>query len=193
MMAIRQRIVVETQGDTDEVLARRCAVDRDAFGVLYERYCEAVYRYCNRRLNDDQRASEATAQLFSQALDGIAGFRGEGPLSFRAWLFTIANRTVTDEYRRRSNEPIERATDLPESNISYLPDRAAERAEARDELRDALAQLPEEQRRIVELRLSGLNGIEIAGVLGKSHAAIKSGQFRAYAKLRALLAVQEVD
>jgi len=82
---------------------------------------------------------------------------------------------------------------IPESNISYLPDRAAERSEARETLRDALAQLPEEQRRIVELRLSGLNGVEIAAVLEKTHAAIKSSQFRAYARLRELLSIQEVD
>lgn len=192
-MAIRQRIVVEKLAETDEALATRARIDRESFGLLYERYADPIFRYCNRRLNDDSRASEASAQVFSRALDGISRFRGEGPLSFRAWIFTIANRTVTDEYRRRTTEPIERAVEFPESNISYLPDRAAERSEARDTLRAALAQLSEEQRRIVELRLSGLNGVEIAAVLGKTHAAIKSSQFRAYARLRELLDIQEVD
>jgi len=192
-MAIRQRIVVEMLGETDEALATRARIDRESFGILYERYEDAIFRYCNRRLNDDHRASEASAQVFSRALDGLPRFRGGGPLSFRAWLFTIANRTITDEYRRRTTEPIERAAVIPESNISYLPDRAAERSEARETLRDALAQLPEEQRRIVELRLSGLNGVEIAVVLEKTHAAIKSSQFRAYARLRELLSSQEID
>jgi RNA polymerase sigma-70 factor (ECF subfamily) len=187
-MAVRRMMESDDAGDPDdESLVERARTDRDAFDLLYRRYVESIYRYCNRRLNDDERAADATAQVFARAWTGLARFRGDGPLSFRAWLFTIANRTVTDDYRRKSPEPLERHTAILESNIAFLPDPAAERNARRDALRSALAQLPEEQRRIVELRLSGLNGVEIAAVLGRSHSAIKSSQFRAYNRLRELL------
>lgn len=187
-VAVRRAMESEDAGDPDdESLVERARSDRDAFDLLYRRYVDPIYRYCNRRLNDDERAGDATAQVFARAWTGLARFRGGGPLSFRAWLYKIANRIVADDYRQKASEPLERHTTIPESNIAFLPDPAAERNERRDALRSALAQLPEEQRRIVELRLSGLNGVEIAAVLGRSHAAIKSSQFRAYNRLRELL------
>jgi DNA-directed RNA polymerase specialized sigma24 family protein len=56
-----------------------------------------------------------------------------------------------------------------------------------------LARLPERQRQIVELRLLGLNGVEIAEVVGLSHSAVKSAQFRAYGALRDLLREERAD
>jgi DNA-directed RNA polymerase specialized sigma24 family protein len=56
----------------------------------------------------------------------------------------------------------------------------------------ALAQLPEEQRRVVELRLAGMNGPEIALALGRSHDSVRTTQRRALARLRTLLGVTSV-
>lgn len=51
-----------------------------------------------------------------------------------------------------------------------------------------LGQLPETQRAIVELRLAGLRGDEIASALDTTLSAVKSAQYRAYQRLRELLA-----
>ena len=51
-----------------------------------------------------------------------------------------------------------------------------------------LAQLTPDQREVVELRLAGLSGAEIASVLGRNHGAVRGTQFRAYQKLREILA-----
>ena len=66
-------------------------------------------------------------------------------------------------------------------------------SEARARVRALLDRLPERQRRIVELRMSGLNGIEIADALQMSHAAVKSAQFRAYSSLRELLQTESAE
>ena len=50
-----------------------------------------------------------------------------------------------------------------------------------------LVRLPDHQRQIVELRLAGLTGIEIAQALGRSRANIDVSQYRAVVRLRALL------
>lgn len=192
-MAVRRDMQHDDDEPDDATLVERARIDRASFDLLYRRYADAIYRYCNRRLNDDDRAADAAAEIFAKAWSNLARFRGDGAVSFRAWLFTIANRAVIDDYRRRPVDPIERHPALPESNIAYLPVPAAERADRRAALRSALAQLPDEQRRIVELRLSGLKGIEIAAVLGRSHSAIKSSQFRAYSRLRTLLSDLEED
>ncbi len=57
-------------------------------------------------------------------------------------------------------------------------------------LRAAIAQLPESQRQVVELRLAGLNGREIADVLGRGLPSVKMAQLRAYARLRDVIAVE---
>jgi RNA polymerase sigma-70 factor (ECF subfamily) len=65
----------------------------------------------------------------------------------------------------------------------------AEDAERRRSVRLALSQLPEEQRRVVELRLAGLTGPEVARALGRSHDSVRTTQRRALARLRTLLDV----
>jgi RNA polymerase sigma factor (sigma-70 family) len=55
-----------------------------------------------------------------------------------------------------------------------------------------MRQLSPDQRHIVDLRLAGLTGPEIAEVLGMSESAVKSSQFRAYSRLRKLLAEEDI-
>jgi putative hemolysin len=59
------------------------------------------------------------------------------------------------------------------------------------DLRAALAELPPGQRRIVELRLAGLTGAEIAQTLGRSRGAIDTTYCRAIARLRGLLGTSD--
>jgi DNA-directed RNA polymerase specialized sigma24 family protein len=54
-----------------------------------------------------------------------------------------------------------------------------------------LASLTDDQRRVIELRLAGLSGIEISKAVGKSHAAVKMLQHRALEQLRLTLAAPE--
>jgi RNA polymerase sigma-70 factor (ECF subfamily) len=175
----------------DAQLVPAAQADPRAFAPLYERYVDRVYRYCLRRLGDEDEAADATSLVFTRALAALPRFQPssrEGG-SFRAWLFTIAHRVVVDVYRgARPTSP------LGEIEAGgQLRDRAAtpeEQALARDErarVERALAQLPATQRQIVELRLAGLRGAEIAAVLGLSVPAVKSAHFRAYARLRELL------
>jgi RNA polymerase sigma-70 factor (ECF subfamily) len=167
--------------------------DCQAFALLYRRYVEAVYRYCYRRLGSREEAEDATSQIFIQALAALPRL-GDQP--FRAWLFTIAHNVVTDVYRAqrrvlggstpqatRGAEELEDPDPSPEHQIL-----AAEQGRAIHEL---LAQLPEEPRRLLELRLAGLTDAEIAQVLERSHGAVRVAQHRAVVRLRALHAAAE--
>ena len=73
------------------------------------------------------------------------------------------------------------------------PEDLALRGETRRSVQALLARLPTEQRRVVELRLAGLTGPEIARVLGRRPEAVKSMQFRAYARLRRLLSEESSE
>jgi RNA polymerase sigma-70 factor (ECF subfamily) len=175
---------VDDPGIAEEKLlvqqARREPAD---FGPLYERYVDQIYRYCFQALGDRDSAEDATSQTFAKALAALPRYRDN---SFRGWLFTIARNAVTDIRRRRPTVAIDAAPPL------YAPDDSPEDQavafDARRQLRHALGQLTPDQRDVVELRLIGLTGVEVAAVLGKPASAVKSLQFRAYLRLRELLA-----
>jgi RNA polymerase sigma-70 factor (ECF subfamily) len=178
------------QGDDDAGLVALAQHDRRAFAPLYARYAEPVYRYCHRRLGSPEAAADATSQTFAQALAALPRYRAG---SFRAWLFAIAANVVADAHRRRRP-----AVSLDEAGLgaalaaslvdaSPLPEEQALAAEDRRSVATLLARLTPDQRRVVELRLAGLTGPEIAAALGISVTAVRSAQFRAYGRLRRLM------
>jgi RNA polymerase sigma-70 factor (ECF subfamily) len=172
------------QEPTDEAaLAAAAQADPCAFAVLYRRHVAAIYRFCYRRLGTKEAAEDATAQVFTKALAGLGGYRGG---SFQGWLFAIAHRVVVDEIRlARSDAPLTAAFTAIDPRPG--PEEAAVDAEVNNTVRAVLAQLPPEQRRVLELRLAGLSGIEIAAALGRSHGTIRNLQHRTLVRLRALL------
>lgn len=171
--------------DDAEIVAR-ARDDLHAFAPLYARYAETVYRYAYRRLHDHDGAADATSQTFLKAISGLGHYRGG---SFRAWLFTIAANVVADAHRRRRPAMPLDLISLSASPVdtSPGPEELALALESAESVTKLLARLTPEQGDIVALRLAGLSGVEIAEVLDKSVTAVRSSQFRAYARLRQLL------
>jgi RNA polymerase sigma-70 factor, ECF subfamily len=163
----------------------RARADPHAFAPLYDRYLDPVYRYCYRRLGSREAAEDATGVVFAKALAALPAYR-DG--SFRGWLFAIAHNVVADGHRRKRPEaPLEAAGDPPDR--APTPEEAALAADERRSVRALLAALPPDQRRVLELRLAGLTGAEIATALGRSVAAVKMLQLRAMTRLRTDLGV----
>lgn len=189
MLAVRRAAPADDASDDDAALVVAAQRDRAAFAPLYARYARLVYRYCYRRLGDHEAAEDATSQTFIKALDGLGRFGGG---SFRAWLFAIADRDVTDRYRRRRLQVgIDEATMLASAECG--PEETAIAAETRWALYAALPRLTADQQRVVALRLSGLSGPEIAAVIGRDLEAVKGLQYRAYARLRCVLGDEGAD
>ena len=178
----------QPESPTDDALVDRARNDRRAFAPLYDRYAEPVYRYCYRRLGNHETAADATSQTFLKALAALPSYR-QG--TFRGWLFTIAAHVVTDLHRR--TRPL---ASLDHDTVAALavvdrdpsPEDHALLNEGRESVEALLLTLTDDPRRVVELRLAGLTGPEIAAALGISETAVRSSQFRAYARLRRLLA-----
>ncbi|MGB3329657.1 MAG: sigma-70 family RNA polymerase sigma factor [Thermomicrobiales bacterium] len=173
--------------------------DPRAFAPLYERYEPIVRGYCQRRLGHPEVAADATSRIFIRALQALPRFRPDPTRpgsTVRSWLFTIAHNVVIDTYRRDRKHPsldqpgrdgIPLAQSGAMIDPAASPEEIALANDLRRQLHDILARLPERQRQIVELRLAGLSGAEIAESLGMSLSAVKSAQFRAYATMRPLL------
>lgn len=160
--------------------------DPNAFAPLYATYFDPIYRYCYLRLHHRELAADAASQTFLKALAGIGGYRSG---SFKSWLYAIA-RNVTIDMMRAARPQV----DLTHAELVHddapTPEEHALRADDRDRLWRAMQHLTEEQREVLELRLSGLTGAEIATAIQRSLSATKSIQFRALSRLRLVLELE---
>jgi RNA polymerase sigma-70 factor (ECF subfamily) len=171
--------------DDDARLVVAAKADPRAFAPLYGRYFDPVYRYCYRRLGHPEAAADATGQVFAKALAALPRYRDDAP-SFRSWLFAIAHNVVVDEARaRRPTAVLEAAAGVASTDPS--PEEQTLTAEVGRTIRGLLCQLSPDQRQVMELRLAGLTGPEIAVALGRSLGSVKIAQVRAFARLRTAL------
>jgi DNA-directed RNA polymerase specialized sigma24 family protein len=88
---------------SDEAL---CAIaargDRSAFGAVYERHHQALYRYCHSILGHDEDAFDAVHNTMLKAWEAVLDGGPNAPL--RPWLFRIAhNEAITVLRRRRAH------------------------------------------------------------------------------------------
>jgi RNA polymerase sigma-70 factor (ECF subfamily) len=159
-------------GDDDASLARRSRVDAEAFGLLYDRYCERIYRYVHRRLGNHAVAEDVTADVFLKALNAIDSYRPD-TAPFSAWLYRIATNTVIDHARaRRLTTSLDAAFDAADQEVP-VEEQAINRLEAA-RVWAAIDALGEAQRTAVTLRLGQYLPIAaIAEQMGRSEGAVK--------------------
>ena len=172
--------------------------DPDAAATIYATWFDPVYRYCHRRLGTTEAAEDAASRIFERVLTALPDYRPDEKrpgATFRSWLFAIAHNTIVDQHRRRRfhlslDRLIHPRRDQPPLQLrdpNRPPDDQAIGRDTDRAVREALTRLPERQRRVVELRLAGLTGPEIATALDTTHSSVKSAQFRAYQTMRATL------
>lgn len=175
----------------DAALIRR-ARERDAvaFGILYERYLDRVYRYIVYRTTNNVVAEDLTSEVFLNAWKAIDRYEDRG-YAFSTWLLRLAQNEVTDYYRTTHSD-----TSLPETEQHQTTEPGpSDFAELRDDqlaLVRALKQLPAEWQQVLLLRfVEGVPFEEIAAIVGKSSGACRVIQHRALARLRELLPAEE--
>lgn len=175
--------MTEKLHSSEAMRAAESIVEIDTFEAVYRAWAPQVHAYCYRRLRSVEQAEDATSQVFQQAFRGRAGFHGG---SIPAWLFRIAERVIVDHHR--SNRPTAELTFLDEIvDTAPGPDTQVIRSDEAMRLAQAIAELPDLRRRIIELRLSGLTSPEIAKLLDRSPEWVRTNQRRAVLQLQAVL------
>jgi RNA polymerase sigma-70 factor (ECF subfamily) len=178
-----EREPVEEQA---EQLAVRA--DADSFVHLYRLYLNPVYSYLYARLGNRQEAEDITSVAFERAWSSISRYAPTG--SFKAWLFTIVNRSLADYYRSRKPAPVEVDT-LADvlTDGSLGPEDTVIASEQVRHVMSVMSALSPEQQEIIALRFLGeLRYKEIAEILGKREAAVKMAAYRGLDEMRKLLA-----
>jgi RNA polymerase sigma-70 factor (ECF subfamily) len=175
--------------DEHELVRRAQEYDPVAFGEIYERYYNGVYKYIYYRVGDQALAEDLTMEVFVKAMEAIDGFTFRG-VPFSAWLYRIASNLVIDHFRRQPAQPAlsleEKLVASVEQSVIVLESEFAHQA-----LRRALSELTDDQQQVIVLKfVDGLSNHEVAQVLGKTEGAVKSLQHRALASLGRVLGEQ---
>lgn len=175
--------------------------DVAAFGTLHARHYKRIYHLAYLKTNNAQDAEDVASETFMRALANLGRFRLKpdpqgGPISFYPWLHRIALNLIVDGHRQRPPSGVVsldapviagmRAlldSRLPDGSLS--PQEVVERHEVQQLVRAAIAALPPDQGDVLVHRFLGdLSAREIAPLLGRSEAAVKSLLHRAVVALK---------
>lgn len=178
-----------------ELMLRVRDGDGASFAALLEKHRSPVIHFLYRMVQDQAVAEELAQEVFLRVYRSRGTY--EPTAKFTTWLFRIATHlalnTLRDGRNERSGERLdEHSEDLP---VRQVKDRrpSIEQSMVRqatlDEVRRAVAALPDKQRAAVLMhKYREMEYTQIAKVLNCSESAVKSLLFRAYETLRARLA-----
>lgn len=164
--------------------------DARAFEIVFDRHAGAAfslaYRMCGRRALAEDVVQEAFLSLWRS---GARYDRGRG--SVRSWVLRAVHNRAIDAFRR---EAATVSRDIPDDGITgalSAGERIDLEVERRDDarlVRSALAELPADQRRVIELAyFGGLSHGQIAEVLGLPAGTVKGRMRLGLSKLRVAL------
>lgn len=164
------------------------AGDVGAFGELYERYHDVVYRYVLFRMGDRAFAEDVTQETFVRALRRISSVSYQGR-DIGAWFVTIARNLIFD-YVKSSRYRLEQTTSemVEHSPSTGGPEQQVLDMATNDELLASVAKLNADQRECIQYRfLRGLSVAETAELMDRNEGAVKALQHRAVRRLAQLL------
>ena len=170
--------------------------DEDSFRVLLDKHRNSLVHFLYRMVQEQPVSEELAQEVFLRIYRSRASY--EPTARFTTWMFRIATHLalnwLRDAKHERSQERLDEdrssgmpARELPDRKLS-VEQRMVYQARLQ-EVRDAIATLPEKQRAAVLMhKYEEMEYSQIANVLECSESAVKSLLFRAYETLRARLA-----
>jgi RNA polymerase sigma-70 factor (ECF subfamily) len=167
------------------------AGDGDAFGKLYDRHVDSVFRFILYRIHDRALAEDFTSETFLRALRSISTLNYQGR-DIGAWFMTIARNIVFD-HTKSARFRLEMTTEeIPEGNQTEPgPELAVLTKLTNERLIQAVDTLGDEQKECIVLRfMQGLSVAETAAIMNKKDGAIKTLQHRALKRLSRALGTE---
>lgn len=159
-----------------------------SFNTLVNRWYKRIYNYALRYGNDTTLAEEVTQKSFIQVYQKIDTLRDVS--KFKPWFYRIANNFCVTEARKntRKRRVMADVENIPVPVDHNSAQTSFEYKEKCLMVRQALQQIPEEQRQVIIMKeYEGLKFREIADILGESENTIKSRMYYGLDAMRKLL------
>ncbi len=160
--------------------------DTQAFAVLYDRHSRTAYSLAYRMMNGRQAAEDLTQDAFLKVWRATTSYRADRG-SVRTWILSIVHNQGIDQLRshasrRRTQDKVEASAARSQPSEAFAQ---SWRNSQRDQVREALNTLPQEQLKILELAyFSGYTHVEIADLLGLPLGTVKGRMRLGLKKLR---------
>lgn len=189
-------MAIDDPAVSDEMLlARIVRREEEALAALYDRHSRAAFALARHILRDGETAEDVVQEAFLTLWRRAETYRPERG-AVRAWLLTVVRNRAIDVLRSPSRSgPSATATSVDDLNL-VAPDNPEQDAMRMVEgrvVRAALAELPPEQREVVELAyFAGLAYPEVAERMGIPLGTVKSRMRLALERLRALLRARDL-
>ena len=167
----------------DAMYVARCkSGETEAFGVLYDKYLDPIYRFVYYKTFSKEAAEDLTSDVFHKAFEKLTTFdasKGE----FSTWLYRIARNRVIDYYRtKKVTDPIDDAFDV---GADERTPETLDAIAALGKVTAYLETLDAKQREIIMLRVWEERSYrEIAAIVGGSEDSVKMAFSRSIRLLR---------
>jgi len=164
------------------------AADPDAFATLYDRHSRAAFSLAYRMMGERQAAEDLIQEAFIKVWRGAASYRSDRG-SVRTWILSIVHNRGIDQLRsqasrRRTQERVEASAARSQPSEAFSE---TWRNTQREQVREALNTLPQEQLKILELAyFSGYTHVEIAELMSLPLGTVKGRMRLGLQKLRGL-------
>ncbi|MBX2863796.1 MAG: sigma-70 family RNA polymerase sigma factor [Leptolyngbyaceae cyanobacterium MAG.088] len=168
-------VKLQTKDET-ELISRMVQGDQAALSQLYDRYARVMYSLAFKMLGSAEEAEEVVLDVFAKAWRTAARYDASRS-RVDSWLFLMTRSRSLDRLRQRQRQSkvVEAATNTAQVSSSDLPDDALLITERRTIVAEALAELPEEQRIVIELAYyKGFSQSEIAKQTGLALGTVKT-------------------
>jgi RNA polymerase sigma-70 factor (ECF subfamily) len=166
--------------------------DRDAFSQLYDRFSTLVFTLAMRMLKARSDAEDLLQEVFVQVWRQAQNYSAERG-SPEAWIINIARSRAIDKIRsiRRMQKSFVHTDDPARAESPGTVESSAAESETRLTMNSALANLPDPQRKVLELAyFDGLTQNEIADRLAEPLGTVKTRMRSGIQKLREILGTQ---
>jgi RNA polymerase sigma-70 factor (ECF subfamily) len=169
----------------EEALKRASQGDREAFGLIYDRYITRIYNYIYYRTGNQHDAEDLTSRVFTRAMKHITNYQDRG-VPFSAWLYRIAHNLVANWHRDKSRKQEYNLEDgVWSSKESEMPESVLLRVEQHDEILAMVRDIPEDRQMLIIMKfVDHMSNAEIGKIMGKTEGAIKSLYHRTLLSLR---------
>jgi RNA polymerase sigma-70 factor (ECF subfamily) len=167
----------------EKALLQAVQGDKEAFGVLYERYVGRIYNYVYYRTgNPHELRFNCTSVFRAMRRILISGQK----ITISAWLYRIAHNLVANWHRDRSRRP-----EIPLDAGFHLsqriehPEAALMQDEERDHLLLIIRELSPDRQQLLFLKfVEHFSNAEIGQIMGRTEGAVKSLYHRTLLSLR---------
>jgi len=193
VMLVRQVGIRMSADDDQRQLERVASGDRQAIGVLYQRYHKRVFHFVRRFVSDIQAAEDLTNDVFIEVWQKASSY--EGRSKFSSWLLGVARYKALSEVRKKkpahskSQEILDRLEDDADD-----PEMVSQKRDKGAAIKRCMQTLSRDHRVILELIYYHEKSIdEVSEILDIPKNTVKTRTFHARKQLSAEMTAQGLD